>query len=113
MNLELSNRRAVVTGARKGIGLAETQALVQEGAGVLAGARTVLAGARTVASFANLQGTTSVALDLVAPDGPDPLVRTALKQHGPIDILVNNVGAVRPRLEGFLGSSDEEFEWSM
>jgi NAD(P)-dependent dehydrogenase (short-subunit alcohol dehydrogenase family) len=106
MNLELSNRIAVVTGARKGFGLAVTQALVQEGAGVAAGARTV-------ASFANLQGTTSVALDLVAPDGPDPLVRTALEQHGPIDILVNNVGAVRLRLEGFLGTSDGEFEWSM
>ncbi len=28
-------------------------------------------------------------------------------------MLVNNVGAVRLRLEGFLGTSDEEFEWAM
>jgi len=28
-------------------------------------------------------------------------------------VLVNNVGAVRLRLEGFLGTSDEEFEWAM
>ena len=28
-------------------------------------------------------------------------------------MLVNNVGAVRMRLQGFLGTSDEEFEWSM
>ena len=28
-------------------------------------------------------------------------------------MLVNNVGAVRIRSEGFLGTSDEEFEWAM
>ena len=30
-----------------------------------------------------------------------------------MDVLVNNVGAVRLRLDGFLGTSDEEFEWAM
>jgi NAD(P)-dependent dehydrogenase (short-subunit alcohol dehydrogenase family) len=28
-------------------------------------------------------------------------------------VLVNNVGAVRIRLDGFLGTSDEEFEWAL
>ena len=28
-------------------------------------------------------------------------------------MLVNNVGAVRLRIDGFLGTSDEEFEWAM
>jgi NAD(P)-dependent dehydrogenase (short-subunit alcohol dehydrogenase family) len=28
-------------------------------------------------------------------------------------VLVNNVGAVRMRLQGFLGTSDEEFAWSL
>ena len=28
-------------------------------------------------------------------------------------MLVNNVGAVRIRVDGFLGTSDEEFEWAM
>jgi NAD(P)-dependent dehydrogenase (short-subunit alcohol dehydrogenase family) len=28
-------------------------------------------------------------------------------------VLVNNVGAVRLRLDGFLATSDEEFEWSL
>ena len=26
---------------------------------------------------------------------------------------MNNVGAVRMRLEGFFGTSDEDFEWAM
>ena len=48
-----------------------------------------------------------------SPDGPAQLVAAALEEHGRLDVLVNNVGAVRLRLGGFLGTSDEEFEWSM
>ena len=40
MDLMLENKVAVVTGASKGIGLAVTKALVQEGAHVVAGALT-------------------------------------------------------------------------
>jgi len=40
-------------------------------------------------------------------------VTRAIADHGRVDVLVNNVGAVRLRLEGFLGTSDEEFEWAM
>jgi len=40
-------------------------------------------------------------------------VGKAVDEHGRVDVLVNNVGAVRLRLEGFLGTSDEEFEWAM
>ena len=40
MDLGLNGKRAVVTGASKGIGLSITQALVAEGVSVVAGART-------------------------------------------------------------------------
>jgi NAD(P)-dependent dehydrogenase (short-subunit alcohol dehydrogenase family) len=106
MNLGLSGKVAVVTGASKGIGLAITKMLVEEGA-------QVVAGARTVDGLAGLPGVTARQLDLAAPDGPAKLVAAALEAHGRLDVLVNNVGAVRLRLGGFLGTSDEEFEWSM
>src|SRR5438270_3328617 len=106
MDLGLAGKIAVVTGASKGIGLAITRALVAEGA-------RVVAGARTVDSLAGMAGVTAMALDLAAPDGPARLVQRAVDEHGRVDVLVNNVGAVRLRLEGFLGTSDEEFEWAM
>jgi NAD(P)-dependent dehydrogenase (short-subunit alcohol dehydrogenase family) len=106
MDLELSGKIAVVTGASKGIGLAIVRTLVGEGA-------RVIAGARSTGSLEGLAGVTPVAVDLSTPKGPAELVARALKDHGRIDVLVNNMGAVRLRLEGFLGTSDEEFEWAM
>src|SRR5882672_6110509 len=106
MDLKLTDKVAVVTGASKGIGLAITRALLDEGA-------RVVAGARTIDGLADLPRVTAVALDLASHEGPARLVQRALDEHGRIDVLVNNVGGVRLRLQGFLGTSDEEFEWAM
>jgi NAD(P)-dependent dehydrogenase (short-subunit alcohol dehydrogenase family) len=106
MDLELSGKVAVVTAASKGIGLAIVKALAAEGA-------QVVAGARSIASLEGLERVTPVAVDLAAPDGPGRLVAQAIAKHGRVDVLVNNMGAVRLRLNGFLGTSDEEFEWAL
>ena len=106
MDLELKGKVAVVTGASKGIGLAIVQTLLEEG-------MTVVAGARTITSLTGLAGVTAVALDLTEPAAPAALVARAVHDHGRVDVLVNNVGAVRLRLEGFLGTSDDEFAWAM
>ncbi|MEO8906195.1 MAG: SDR family oxidoreductase [Polyangiaceae bacterium] len=106
MDLKLAGKIAVVTGASKGIGLAIVQALVAEGA-------LVVAGARNTTSLEGLACVTPVALDLSTATGPAELVQRAIDTHGRVDVLVNNVGAVRLRLQGFLGTSDEEFEWGM
>ncbi|HXA34207.1 MAG TPA: SDR family NAD(P)-dependent oxidoreductase [Acidimicrobiales bacterium] len=102
----LDNKVAVVTGASKGIGLAVTKALVQEGA-------HVVAGALTTDSLMGIRGVTAVALDLTDPPAPGELVKRAVDDHGRIDVLVNNVGATRIRLDGFLAVDDEQFEWAM
>jgi len=106
MDLQLQDKVAVVTGAGKGIGLAIAKMLVEEGA-------YVVAASRTVDTLEGLERVTPVAIDLIAPDAPGLLIQKAVDAHGRVDILVNNVGAVRLRLEGFLGTSDEEFEWSL
>ena len=106
MDLELTDKVAVVTGANKGIGFAVTQALVAEGA-------HVVAGSRTTDNLDGLDRVIAVPVDLAAADGPALLVQRAIDEHGRLDVLVNNVGAVRIRTDGFLGTSDEEFEWAL
>ena len=106
MDLHLENKIAVVTGANRGIGLAATEALAAEGA-------RVLAGSRSTDNLVELDGVTPVAVDLATPEGPAQLVQRAVEEHGRVDVLVNNVGALRVRTGGFLGTSDEEFEWAM
>jgi NAD(P)-dependent dehydrogenase (short-subunit alcohol dehydrogenase family) len=96
----------VVTGASTGIGLAVTQALVDEGA-------YVVAGARTTDPLDELDRVIAMPVNLAAPDGPALLVQRALDDHGRVDVLVNNVGGVRMRLDGFLSTSDDEFDWAM
>jgi NAD(P)-dependent dehydrogenase (short-subunit alcohol dehydrogenase family) len=56
---------------------------------------------------------TSVAVDLASPDGPGQLVAEAVARHGRVDVLVNNVGAVKIRLEGFLSLTDADFDASL
>jgi short subunit dehydrogenase len=106
MDLNLAGKVAVVTGAGKGIGMATTLALADEGA-------RVVAGSRTTGTLDGLKGVTPVAVDLTATDGPAQLIRHATEEHGRIDVLVNNVGAVRMRTDGFFGTSDEDFAWAM
>jgi NAD(P)-dependent dehydrogenase (short-subunit alcohol dehydrogenase family) len=106
MDLHLTDKVAVVTGANKGIGLAITQSLVAEGA-------YVVAGSLSTENLDGLDRVTGVAVDLVAQDGPALLVQKAVDEHGRLDVLVNNVGAVRIRVDGFLATGDDEFDWAL
>ncbi|WP_329084882.1 oxidoreductase [Streptosporangium sp. NBC_01469] len=106
MDLHLSGKIAVVTGASKGIGLAVTRALAAEGVSVVAGAREVIG---ELAQLAVDFPVRPVRVDLSTPDGPARLVEEAVSAFGGLDILVNNVGAVRPRLDGFLSITDDEW----
>jgi NAD(P)-dependent dehydrogenase (short-subunit alcohol dehydrogenase family) len=103
MDLNLSGKIAVVTGASKGIGLAITRALAAEGVHVVAGARTL------TPELAELSSVRSIQVDLAAPDGPAHLVDAAISAFGGLDILVNNVGGVTPRTGGFLSVTDEDW----
>ena len=107
MDMHLAGKVAVVTGASKGIGLAVTRALVAEEVRVAAGARTT---SDELAALATDGTVVPVLGDLSAPDGPAALVDEAVRTFGAIDVLVNNVGAVTPRLDGFLAIDDAEWE---
>ncbi|KIF03933.1 3-oxoacyl-ACP reductase [Streptomyces sp. RSD-27] len=107
----MAGKTVVVTGAGRGIGLAITEAFLAAGCRVVAGSRQ-----RTEALDRHLQqgaALTVVEIDLATPGGPAELVAEAAGLHGGIDVLVNNVGAVRPRLDGFLGVTDEDWDWTL
>jgi NAD(P)-dependent dehydrogenase (short-subunit alcohol dehydrogenase family) len=106
VDLELSDKVAVVTGASKGIGLEVVRELAAEGA-------KVVAGARHVEALEGIAGVTPVTVDLADPDGPARLVGQAVEELGRVDVLVNNVGAAHVRLDGFLALSDADFEASL
>ncbi len=103
MNLGLEGKIAVVTGASKGIGLAVTRGLVDEGVHVVAGARKSSAQLDSMVKTGSVR---AVELDLSQPSAPAQLLAEAGKR---IDILVNNVGAAPPRPEGFLHVTDDQW----
>ena len=105
MDLGLQDRIAVVTGASKGIGLAITRALVAEGARVIAGSRS------SSPDLDELVAGGSVlfeSVDLSEPSAPARLVARSAELGG-LDILVNNVGAVAFRFDGYLAITDEQW----
>lgn len=110
MDLGLGGRVAVVTGASKGIGLAVTSALADAGTQVVAGA---LHGSPDLDALTTTHDVQAVRVDLSRPGGPADLVAAAVERHGGIDVLVNNVGGVRPRTGGFVSIGDDDWEWTL
>jgi len=105
MNIELTDKIAVVTGASRGIGLATSQALAAAGAHVIAGARH---NSPELQALEAAGSATFIAADLSIPQGPRSLVAAAADRGG-IDILVNNAGSVTPRFGGLLSVTDEDW----
>jgi NAD(P)-dependent dehydrogenase (short-subunit alcohol dehydrogenase family) len=110
MDLDLVGKTAVVTGASKGIGLAVVRSLAAEGMNVVAGAR---GGSAELSELAGRAAVHPVQVDLTTPDGPARIVDEAVRVFGGLDVLVNNVGAVRPRVDGFLTLTDDDWDWAL
>ena len=101
-SFRLDGKRALVTGAGRGLGVACAAALGQAGAHVVAAARTA-AEIEEVAAAIRAQGGSAEARVI---DVHDPAA--AVAASGPVDILVNNAGTNRPA--GFLDVTAEDFD---
>jgi NAD(P)-dependent dehydrogenase (short-subunit alcohol dehydrogenase family) len=106
MELNLTGKVAVVTGASKGIGLAITRALAEEGALVVAASQR---GSPELDLLTERWHVLSMRVDLSTDTGPAALIAHAVEQYEHLDILVNNVGGVRPRPEGYLAVTDADW----
>lgn len=92
MDLELTGRRALVTGASRGIGRAVAEALAAEGVALVLAARSADDLARTREALVAAHG---VAVDVRAVDLAAPGAAAALGEAvGDVDVLVNNAGAI-------------------
>src|SRR6201746_1923882 len=98
MDMNLTDKVVVVTGASKGIGLAISQAFVAAGAYVIAGAPHNTPELQALESAGSA---TFIAADLSTPEGPRALIAAAAERGG-VDVLVNNAGAAAPRFGGLL-----------
>jgi NAD(P)-dependent dehydrogenase (short-subunit alcohol dehydrogenase family) len=101
MQLELSGKTAIVTGASRGIGLATVQALRAEGVQV-AGA------ARKPTPELEETGALAVPVDLATRTGARFLVDETVRAFGGVDLLVNNLGGGdQLNLTGFADLDDD------
>ncbi len=90
MNIDLSGRRALVTGASRGIGRAIAGALIASGARVAVHYHSQRDAAAAVAKSG--PGSIAVDCDLADPDACAALVDRVADQLGGLDLLVNNAG---------------------
>lgn len=104
-SLRLDGKRALVTGAGRGIGLACAAALAEAGAEVVLTARTADEIEAAAGAIRDAGGQASAA----AFDVTDlPAMRAAVARHGPFDAFVNNAGGAKHA--PFLEVDEAEFD---
>ncbi len=92
--IDLSGKRAIVTGAASGIGVETARALAGAGAAVTVAVRNMAQGDQVAADIRATAGNDDVAvahLELVDPASIEAFVS---EWDGPLDILVNNAGVM-------------------
>jgi len=101
MDLQLSGKVFLVTGASAGIGMATARLLAVEGA-------TAVGVSRKPSTEDLGERVDSIAADVTDPQTAPRVVQETLDRHGRLDGLVNNVGALDSR-SGFLDVTDDQW----
>ena len=97
MNPPMKGHVALVTGASRGIGRTIAQALAAQGV-IVVGTATSQAGAAAIDQALAPHGGHGIVLDVNDGAALDAAVEAAVKQHGGLQILVNNAGITRDTL---------------
>jgi 3-oxoacyl-[acyl-carrier protein] reductase len=114
MDLQLTDKVAIVTGSSKGLGLAAARALVEEGCRVTICARGEAVLDQAAADLASLAGgvnrVLAVPADLSTAEGVDLVFARTVERFGGVDILINNVGVAKGA--GIVDTTDAEWQAS-
>jgi 3-oxoacyl-[acyl-carrier protein] reductase len=110
MDLSLTNRTALVCGSTSGIGRACAETIAAQGATVVLLARNADKLKMVADALSTDAGQQHVYLqaDFTEPESVDTVVRDAVQQRDPIDILVNNTGG--PHGGAIVDAEPDEFE---
>jgi len=110
MDLQLTDKVAIVTGSSKGLGLATAKALAAEGCRVTICARgqaKLMEAAAELETIAGNGRILSVSVDLSTEQGAVDVIRRTVETFGGLDILINNVGLAKGA--GIADTSDAEW----
>lgn len=107
--MRLEGKKALVTGASRGIGRAIALALAAEGADVVINYAGSEAAAKAVAAEIEAMGRKAMVIqaDISSNEAATAMIDQAVKEFGRIDVLVNNAGITR---DGLLMRMKEE-DW--
>ncbi|MDT0459855.1 SDR family oxidoreductase [Streptomyces sp. DSM 41527] len=106
MDLGLTDRTYLVTGATRGLGFATARELVADGANVVLTGRTQESAAAAAASLG--ERALGVAADNADPEGPGRLVAAARERFGRLDGVLISVGGPPPG--GALDNTDDQWQ---
>ncbi|MGF1582748.1 MAG: SDR family NAD(P)-dependent oxidoreductase, partial [Gemmataceae bacterium] len=89
----LDGRKAIITAGSRGLGLSMAKALAEAGADLLLVSKTLenLEAARN-SLLSTGRNVEIVAADLSQPEVVETTCQMIVEDHGPIDIVINNVG---------------------
>lgn len=112
MSQSLKDRRVVLTGVSRGVGLETAKLLLVEGARVLGVARDPERVARVNEVLSALGDYSGVVADVGAHDAAEVVATAARERFGAVDVLVNNA-AILHWSEGWRAEGTEPLERSM
>jgi NAD(P)-dependent dehydrogenase (short-subunit alcohol dehydrogenase family) len=92
--VDLTGKRAIVTGASSGIGVETARALASAGAAIMLAVRNAEAGEKVAAQIRQDTGNDAVTVGALELSDLDSVNAFVSAWHGPLDILVNNAGVM-------------------
>jgi NAD(P)-dependent dehydrogenase (short-subunit alcohol dehydrogenase family) len=92
--IDLSGKRAIVTGSSSGIGIETARALASAGADITLAVRNIEAGAETAADITATTGNSAIGVARLDLADPSSVSAFAGGWRGALDLLINNAGVM-------------------